>query len=114
MTPIEYKKDALDEWNDNLGRHEGCIAKIIDGKLVGTMDSGSYSYGILCFKKQTFIGYVKQFNLLPYSTDEEIMNWIGDNQFQKNLARLMILDDYNNWRHWKNTTLYKIGYPPKI
>jgi hypothetical protein len=110
---ISPAKDNLDVWLDNLGRHEGCAVGVKNGELVGTWDNGSYSYGILCFKQGTFIEQVRKYKLLTEATDEELMNYIGDPQFQKKLARLMILDNWNNWRHWYNTTKYKIGYPPK-
>lgn len=114
----EYKTwfafDELDFWINKLGKIERCEPN-------GTWDSGSLSFGILCFKEKTFIQYVKKFNLLPDAEDKEILNFIGDNFFQKRLARLMILDNFNNWKHWQTSILREcnqfgvcgIGFPPR-
>ncbi len=99
----------LDKWLIKLAApgNEHCPAN-------GVMDSGSKSYGALCFKLDTFQRYVRRYELLPYAEDAELMNWIGDADFQHQLAKRMILEDYGNWRHWKNTVVNKIGYPPRI
>jgi hypothetical protein len=107
------KGDALDSWINRLARNENCYVGVKGGELVGTWDNGSYSYGALCYKRGTFIMFVKKFNLLPEATDDEIMNQIGDVRFQKQLTRLVMEDSWNNWSHWFTTTKYKIGYPPK-
>lgn len=122
--PKDYQKDELDVWIDHLGRHENCVVEVKNGELIGTMDSGSYSYGIMCFKRDTFIMFVRKYKLLPEATDDEIMNFVGDNFFTKNLTRLIILDRHANWAHWKTSTLgfttkdgrkiIGVGYPPKI
>jgi len=107
------KGDALDSWINRLARNENCYVGIKDGELVGTWDNGSYSYGALCYKRGTFIMFVRKFNLLPEATDDEIMNQIGDVRFQKQLTRLVMEDSWNNWSHWYNNTKHVIGYPPK-
>jgi len=106
ITQKKATPDALDIWIEHLAKHEGCSP-------TGTPDMGSLSYGDLCFKKGTFVGFVKQFNLLPQCEGDEVMNWIGDGQFQRKLAKMMIEDKYSNWQHWR-TTVKKIGLPPKV
>ena len=39
--------------------------------------------------------------MLPYTEDVELKNWIMDGDLQRQLAKAMLEDDPNNWRHWK-------------
>ena len=106
--PEPTLEDDLDRWLSILTQpgNEACDPE-------GTHDMGSLSYGALCFKEDTFRRYVARYNLLPYAEGDEVMNWIGDSRFQHKLAKKMIQEDWKNWRHWKNTVINKIGYPPK-
>ena len=114
IIPPADNKDALMHWLDDLARHEGCAFKVVNGELVGTWDNGSYSYGPLCFKRGTLIGFVKGLKILPEAEDDEIMNLAGDAQFTKQVAYKMITTRYENWRHWYNTVKNHVGLPPKI
>ena len=69
-----------------------------DIKIVDT--NGWYSHSCLQFQFPTFKQYVRRYNLLPDATDEELLNMIGDCEFQKDLAYRMIAEDAGNWTHW--------------
>lgn len=111
---IATQQDKLDVWLNKLIQVES------GGKAdIKVLDSNNrYSYGVLQFQMATFKGYVKQYNLLPYAEDREIENSIYDCDLQKALAKRMIQEDYNNWKHWYNSVVgYQgrkgIGLPPK-
>ena len=93
-------------WIEKLGKHENC-------PILGKIDANKkLSYGKLCFQEQTFIRFVEEFDMLPYTERYEYMNFIGDEKIQKELAYKMIKSNFSNWKHWLNTTR-KIGLPPK-
>lgn len=76
--------------------------------------NGKYSYSCLQFQEETFVGFVKEFNLLPGAEDDEILNFIMDCEIAKQLAFLMISDRYDNWKHWRNSVLNTdLGLPPQ-
>lgn len=50
------------------------------------------------FQEQTFKFYTKKYNFLPAAEDKEIMNFIYDADYQRQLARRMIED--GEWYHW--------------
>jgi hypothetical protein len=109
---ISAEETAIDEWVDRLGERERCDP-------LGTPDGGSLSYGRFCFKRGTFTMFVKKYNLLPQCEDEEIMNWINDSEFQERLTKIIITNNPEDWRHWKNSVMvYRgrkgIGLPPNI
>lgn len=99
--------DPLEEWIDTLGAHENCPPQ-------GIVDTnGKMSYGRWCYQFDTFKKFVRQFNLLPNTEDDELMNWIGDDSFQRRLTVLVFKDSLGNWKHWKNTVERKdVGMPP--
>jgi len=104
---FEFQKDELDLWLDELAKKENCpIEGIIDR-------NHKMSFGKFCFQFDTFKIYVRKYNLLPNTEDQELYNWISDNEFQRKLARMMLEEDINNWKHWQLSTL-KIGKPPKV
>jgi len=105
--PIKVEaKDALDIWIDKLEKEEGCPD-------VGLVDSnGKLSYGPLCFQGETFVAYAKKYNLIPQAEPAELMNFVSDEYYQKKLARLMVEENYENWRHWFNSS-NRMGYPPR-
>ena len=87
---------ALENWIEKLVYYES--NGITD---VVVLDwNNKYSYGCLQFQEETFRGFVDGFNLLPNATYEEVMNFIYDCDFQKQLAFKMIDKRYENWRHW--------------
>lgn len=104
-TAPPYFPDELDIWLMKLASHEGC-------KPEGTMDRGSLSYGLFCYKEGTFKMFVKKYDLLPNAEEDEIMNLIGDAQFQWKLTRMVFEDSCQNWRNWYTSTVKKIGLPP--
>lgn len=73
---------------------------------------GRYYYGCLQFREKTFRYFVQKFNLCPTAEDTEVMDLIFDCGFQKRLAALMIRDNPENWKHWRNTVQRRIGLPP--
>lgn len=109
---IPYKevvKDELDLWIDKLVEYESCPVE-------GMIDRNrKMSYGCLCFQETTFEVYTRLYNLLPEAEDQELINMIGDCEFQKMLVRKMIEDNYNNWTHWYASVVKRgLGKPPKI
>lgn len=97
--------DKLDSWLDKLEKGENCNPR-------GTMDNGSLSYGAFCYKAGTFVMFVRKFKFLKNTEDAELMNFIGDPDFQRTLTRKEFLEDPNAWKHWRTTIVYKIGFPP--
>ena len=103
-TPVQH--DELTVWLTKLAKNENCPHQ-------GIIDSnGLRSSGIFCYQDRTFIGFVKKYNLLPNTEDKEILNFIGDNEFQLKLTRLVFEDNPKHWTHWFNTVKFKIGLPP--
>lgn len=104
----QYQKtsDNLAQWINKLATYENC-------SIEGIRDNnGLKSFSCLCFQEETFIRQVKKYNLLPYAEDKEILNMIGNCDFQKELAYKMIKDNPENIWHWK-TSVKKIGvYDP--
>ena len=103
--------DAFDFWIQKLIRRESngdAQMKIIDS-------NGRYSYGCLQFQLETFKSYVIKYELLDAgSSDDFYRSKIFDCNLQKQLARWMIAEDYENWRHWwTSVRKTSLGLPPK-
>ena len=99
--------DKLDVWISKLESRENCPPQ-------GLIDSnGLKSYGPLCWQEATFRGFVKRYDLLKDSEPAEIMNWISDKTFGRELIKKMLEDNYENYDHWRNS-VKKIGFPPRI
>lgn len=120
ITPVIH--DELAIWLTKLHKGENCPP-------TGLIDSnGLRSSSIFCYQNSTFIGFVKLYNLLPGAEDKEILNFIGDSDFQWKLTRIVFEDNPKNWRHWECTVLGKksekcaklgikhdgIGLPPNL
>jgi len=60
---------------------------------------------------KTFRSFVDKFGLAPRPEGSDVMDLIYDCAFQKRLAARMILDNHENWKHWKRT-VQRIGLPP--
>lgn len=106
QNPIEHVQ--LRQWINILVQQESSgrtNIKILD-------NNHKYSYGCLQFQKQTFVGYAKSLNMLPETEDNEIENFIYDCEYAKLLAEKMIENNYDNWKHWKNS-VDKIGMSPR-
>ena len=108
-TPQTEWQKALKNWIENLVEYESngsSTVKVLDW-------NGKYSYGCLQFQEQTFLGFTKGLKTLPNATDEEIMNFIYDCEYQKLLAFKMIETNYDNWRHWRYSVINRgLGLPP--
>jgi len=72
--------------------------KIIDS-------NNRYSYSCLQFQADTFVAMSDKY---------DIHGSIYDCDVQKKIARAMLMDNPNNWKHWYNSTTKKIGLPPVI
>ncbi|MBI5220879.1 MAG: hypothetical protein HY978_03550 [Candidatus Liptonbacteria bacterium] len=101
--------DALDVWLERLAElesHGKAQLKIVD-------HNGWHSYSCLQFQMPTFKEYVVKYNLLPEAEEPELENMIYDCDFQKQLAKKMLLDDPSNWQHWYFSVIEKgLGLPP--
>ena len=107
LQTTQTTQTPLDRWLVKLSKNENCpIEGIIDS-------NGLRSYGKFCYQLDTFKRYIRKHNLLPYTPDDELLNMISDEDLQWRLTKMMILDDYNNWKHWRNVVEKKIGLPPK-
>ena len=105
-------KDELDLWIDQLETYE-CENCAKTHKTLDTNDK--YSHGCLQFQDGTFIEYIRRYKLLPNLSDKEILLQIYDCELQKKTARLMILENYDNWEHWFTSVYVRgLGLPPKI
>lgn len=105
-----YEPEKVEQ-QDKLGALIDQLAMCESGGLataVNPFDGGSHSRGVLQFKDSTLIHYTKRYNLLPEAEDAEILNFIFDADYQKKLARLMLDENINNWRHWTNCSK-KVG-----
>ena len=69
-----------------------------DVKRTGEPSIGCYQY-----QRKTFKASIKKFNLLPYTEENEYMNFIYDCDFQKELTRLILINEKEGWLHWKNS-----------
>lgn len=56
--------------------------------------------GILQFHKSTFINFADKYKLYPYAEKYEIENFYLDTKEQIKLAKLMIVNEKEGWRHW--------------
>lgn len=107
---VQETPDAMDIWLNKLAIKES------EGKThIKILDHNNYySYGCLQFQMGTFKSYVKKYGLLPEAEGKELENMVYDCDFQKLLARRMIEDNPNNWRHWyTSVSVKKLGLPPK-
>ncbi|MDO8515708.1 MAG: hypothetical protein Q7S28_00460 [bacterium] len=103
-----YDTPELDAWIEKLVLQESGGKENI--KIVDK--NGYHSYGCLQFQKGTFIAYGTRYGLI--TEDDDINTLIYDCELQKLLAKLMIQDNYGNWRHWYTSSMTKkVGKPPK-
>lgn len=100
LSPEQIYDAQLEQWLDRLQADES-------GKnpLLVILDTNNkYSYGCLQFQAGTWAPYSKKYNV-----DKEIM----DCQAQRYVAKQMIKDDWNAWRHWYTSVTKKTaGKPP--
>jgi hypothetical protein len=106
---FERNKGVADNWVNGLVEYECKDCPPLYKRLD---DNGKYSYGCLQYQKDTFISDVKNYKLLPYTEDQEIMNFIYDCEFQKDLASVTILDNPKNAVRWRTSVEDRgYGYP---
>lgn len=116
--PISVAEVPLDQefevWLATLAEMENCAPR-------GTMDSGSLSYGQFCYKPGTFEWFVRDMGMLSHVTDAELMNWIGDTEFQYELTRAVLKKYPERAIHWRTSILKgngvhpePLGYPPVV
>ena len=74
-------------------------------------NNGEHSFGCLQFQKGTFEEFGLKYRLI--TIDDDTDNLIYDCQLQKEIAKNMIEDNYNNWRRWYTSVkIKKLGLPP--
>ena len=99
----------LKEWLDSLGKMENCPS-------TGMIDSNNKkSYSLFCFQEDTFVHFVERYDMLPNLKEEEqeIMNWISDPSFQREVVKKMIAENPKNALHWRTSVVKKkLGLPP--
>jgi hypothetical protein len=111
VIPAEVPQvDPLEVWIEALataesGNRQWLVHRDRDGQLY---------YGCLQFQEKTFLTFVRKFHLLKKGTRAEAMDRIYDCALQKRLASLMLRDDRENWKHWRNTVENRIGLPPPV
>lgn len=100
LTKEQIYDAQLEEWLDRLQMDESGKSPL----LVILDTNNKYSYGCLQFQMGTWVSYSKKYNV-----DTEIM----DCQGQRSVAKSMIKDDWNNWKHWYTSVTKKTaGKPP--
>lgn len=98
----------LDAWIDGL------IQKESSGKTnIKILDTNNrYSYGCLQFQMPTFIAYGKKYGIIS-GTEANLESLIMSCSLQRAIAKKMILDDSDNWRHWYHSVYTRgLGLPP--
>ena len=112
QSPVEVLRSnyevSFEEWIDQLAEAES--GNDPELKILDT--NRKYSYGCLQFQLSTFRQYSREYSLFKDSA-VNLRKEIYNCESQRKLAALMIRDDYENWRHWRNT-VKKIGKPPRI
>jgi hypothetical protein len=74
--------------------------------------NGRYSYGCLQFQEGTFRTYALKYGFISRTTPTE--SRIYDCDLQKKIAKLMLTENYSNWRAWYTSSKTKsVGLPPK-
>ena len=101
-TPSSVKTDA---WIEKLGDMESCSS-------LGTLDSGSLSYGRFCWKRETWEHYAKLSKLFPYAEDYELMNLL-DKSNEKKVVKWIVKNEPGQLTHlWYTTIVIKgLGLP---
>ena len=105
--PYTREVSPLDLWIEKL------IVLESNGRTdVRVLDvNNRYSYGCLQFQKRTFRAYGVKYGVI--SETENIDEKIYECELQKALARLMIEDNHENWKHWYTSVrVRKLGPPP--
>lgn len=108
--PVEPPHDKLDRWIDRLASEYECQGCPPRYRRIDS--NGLYSYGCLQFQERTFVNAVKIYSLLPDAEPGEYLNQIYDCDFQKEVARAMLLHELDACYHWQTSVLRGAGAPP--
>lgn len=74
--------------------------------------NGKYSYGCLQFQEGTFRTYALKYGFISRTTPTE--SKIYDCELQKKIAKLMLAENYSNWRAWYTSSKTRsVGLPPR-
>ncbi len=76
-------KTAISAYLDLLASMENCKEGIIDV-------NGLISKGDFCFQEQTYLYFVKRYNLYPYAEEQELLSNWGDTETQRIIIKAMI------------------------
>ena len=79
--------------------------------IVHEEDDGRRYYGCLQFREETFRYFAKKLHVVQTTESGDVTSLIYDCAFQKRLAMRMILENPDNWKHWRKT-VERIGLPP--
>jgi hypothetical protein len=106
LFPIISLAQTQDEWIDSLSHCESGHKENIT-----VLDTNNkYSYGLLQFQLATFMGFGKQYGILPLEfTNKEGLLLIHNPYVQKAIAREMLDDGLQ--RHWLNCVNVIGNYP---
>ena len=70
--------------------------------------NGYYSYSAYQFQMSTWMAEARAAELFPEAEEEDYVNLIWGRTDQRNVAKVMLEDNPNNWTHWR-TCSKKIG-----
>lgn len=105
---IVEEPGAMDVWLAKLEfqeSHGNRMVKVLDV-------NGKYSYGCLQFQEGTFRNYGLKYGLI--SPKDQTEHVIYDCELQKQIAKLMLAENYSNWRAWFTSVKSRnVGMPPK-
>ena len=87
--PLEGYLDALAMCESDNRQH----FRIVDS-------NGWYSYSTFQFQMPTWKAYAAE--VFPYAEDEDLENLIWGRTDQRKVAKAMLEDNPENWRHWFN------------
>lgn len=105
---LPHVPDKLDVWLDKLAQCESQNREWV----VNPDDGGSPSIGLLQFKLDTFRTQARKYDLFTWTEDAEFENLIQSGDAQRQVAKVMLQANPENWRHWYNCGV-KIGEPSK-
>ena len=114
---VEQNKDSLDLWIESLSGVELPDYLPRDTCVVDT--NGKLSCGCLQYQYETFSSWALKpkfrNQLSPNAEDSDILNLYKDCDYQKQLTRVVLLDNPKEWRNWYTSVIKKgVGLPPNL
>ncbi len=101
----------LRKWLDRLAEEFECPGCASNYKRIDS--NGKYSYGCLQFQEATFKAAIRRNKALVGVEDNELMNYIYDCEFQKDLAEIMWQSEgASAYYHWRTSIDRGLGMPP--